>query len=88
MGQLVGPEPDAGASRCVDLIAETMEARGLPGAGSIPLVDVIRTLDAIGSSAPIGVEVFSTELQRLPAEEAARRCAEAGRRVLAAARQQ
>lgn len=78
---------DAPTLAADDPIAETMEARRLPGAGELPLVEVIRILDAIDSSAPIGVEVFSKELQRLPAEEAARRCAEAGRRVLAAARQ-
>ncbi|MBW2244786.1 MAG: sugar phosphate isomerase/epimerase [Deltaproteobacteria bacterium] len=70
-----------------DLITETMQARRLPGDGDIPLVEFVRALDATGANAPIGVEVFSAELQKLSPEEAARRCATAGRSVLSAARQ-
>ena len=62
-----------------DLVKETMEARRLPGEGAIDLVGLIRTLDGIGCSAPIGVEVFSAELRQLPPVEAARRSADATR---------
>jgi sugar phosphate isomerase/epimerase len=69
-----------------DLVAETMTARLLPGEGAIPLVRWLRWLDAIGSTAPIGVEVFSSSLDALPPIEAGRRCGAAARAVLAAAR--
>ncbi|HKA16070.1 MAG TPA: sugar phosphate isomerase/epimerase, partial [Myxococcota bacterium] len=69
-----------------DLVAETMTARLLPGEGDIPLTRWLRWLDAIGSTAPIGVEVFSSELDALPPIEVGRRCGAAARAVLAAAR--
>ena len=69
-----------------DLVAETLEARLLPGEGAIPLVRWLRILDEIGSGAPIGVEVFSKALDALPPVEVGRRCGAAARAVLAAAR--
>jgi sugar phosphate isomerase/epimerase len=77
---------DAPAERAADLVAETLNARLLPGAGAIPLVRWLRILDAIGSRAPIGVEVFSQALDALPPVEVGRRCGAAARAVLAAAR--
>jgi len=77
---------DAPAQASDNLVFETMNARLLPGAGDAPVVEWIRILDEIGSTAPIGVEVFSADLAKLPHEEAGRRCGEAARRVLAAAR--
>jgi sugar phosphate isomerase/epimerase len=77
---------DAPAEPADDLIAETLNARLLPGEGAIPLVRWLRILDAIGSRAPIGVEVFSATLDRLPPVEVGRRCGAAARAVLAAAR--
>ncbi len=77
---------DAPSAAADDLLVETMEARRLPGEGDIPIANVIRSLDRIGADAPIGVEVFSKELHALPPGEAAQRCAEAARRVLAQAR--
>ena len=74
------PEPTG------NLIAETMSARLLPGEGAIPVVRWLRWLDAIGSTAPIGVEVFSSALDALPPVEVGRRCGAAARAVLAAAR--
>jgi sugar phosphate isomerase/epimerase len=73
---------DAPAQPGDNLIAETLSARLLPGEGAIPLV---RWLDAIGSTAPIGVEVFSSALDALPPVEVGRRCGAAARAVLAAA---
>jgi sugar phosphate isomerase/epimerase len=79
---------DAPAEPVADLVAETLSARLLPGAGAIPLVRWVRWLDRIGSRAPIGVEVFSSVLDALPPVEVGRRCGEAVRGVLAAARAQ
>jgi sugar phosphate isomerase/epimerase len=69
-----------------DLLTETVTARLLPGDGAIDLVGHIQAWDAIGNTAPIGVEIFSTELDALSPVEAARRAAEATRRVLRRAR--
>jgi sugar phosphate isomerase/epimerase len=87
-GRLVGSVQinDAPAEPAGDLLTETTGARLLPGEGAIPLVAWIRTLDAIGSRAPIGVEIFSHANDRLPPLEVGRRCGEAARRVLAKAR--
>lgn len=60
--------------------------RLLPGEGAIGLVDAIRALDVIGSQAPIGVEVFSDQLNRLLLVEAACKAGEAVRSVLSVAR--
>ena len=77
---------DAPARAEADPVGETMLRRLLPGAGDIDLVEIVRRLDAGGCRAPVGVEVFSSELQKLPAAEAARRAADATRAVLAEAR--
>jgi sugar phosphate isomerase/epimerase len=79
---------DAPATPAANLVAETMEARLLPGEGAIPVTRWLRILDAIGSRAPIGVEVFSKALAGLPPVEVGRRCGAAARTVLAAARAQ
>ena len=76
---------DAPVQPGANLIAETMSARLLPGEGAIPLVRWLRWLDAIGSTAPIGVEVFSSALDALAPVEVGRRCGAAARAVLAAA---
>jgi sugar phosphate isomerase/epimerase len=72
------PEPDP--------IGETLERRRLPGDGDIDLVDILRRLDAIGSRAPLGVEVFSTELGHLPAREIAKRAGDRVRELIAISR--
>jgi sugar phosphate isomerase/epimerase len=77
---------DAPARPEPDLADETEHRRLLPGEGSFDLVGLVRTLDEIGSRAPLGVEVLSDELARRPVDEIARRTAEATRRVLAEAR--
>jgi len=77
---------DAPAQAEADPVAETMQRRLLPGAGDADLVEMLRRLDAGGCRAPVGVEVFSSELQQLPAQEVARRAADATRAVLAQAR--
>ena len=77
---------DAPEAASEDLMAEAMQARRLPGEGDIPIVDLIRTLDEIGSRAPIGVEVIRTEHDAMAPREVGRRTAEAMRRVLREAR--
>jgi sugar phosphate isomerase/epimerase len=70
----------------VDIRRETMHGRLLPGDGIGRVAEIVATLDRIGSTAPIGVEVFSDELWALAPADAARRAADATRAVLATAR--
>jgi sugar phosphate isomerase/epimerase len=60
-----------------DLTLAMMSARRLPGEGKLDLKAMMRALAATGTTAPIGVEVFSGELAALPIGECARRCASA-----------
>lgn len=69
-----------------DIVEETMTERELPGSGCNDLVRFIRTLDEIGSQAPIGIEVFNKGLRSLPAVEVATRAVDAMRGVLKQAR--
>jgi sugar phosphate isomerase/epimerase len=87
-GHLVGSVQlsDAPAQPQESLLDETLHARLLPGEGAIDLVGLIRTLDAIGAVAPIGVEVLSDRLSELPAQTVAQEAIVAVRRVLADAR--
>lgn len=77
---------DAPATPEADLSDETQHRRLLPGDGELDLVGLIRTLDAIGCTSPIGVEVFSDELYAQPVDDVTRRSADAARKVIAAAR--
>lgn len=77
---------DAPAIPDADLLKETMSARLLPGAGSFNLTGFIRTLDRIGSQAPIGVEVFSDAQAARPLAEVAREWARTGRASIEQAR--
>lgn len=61
---------------------ELMTARLLPGEGDIDLIGLIRTLDTIGSTAPIGVEVFNSRQDGQPPAQIARAWAAAARAVL------
>jgi sugar phosphate isomerase/epimerase len=78
---------DAPRASTSDLLTETLTARLLPGDGAIDLVGNIQAWDSIGTTAPVGVEIFSLELDKLPPKEAARRAAEATRQVLTLARE-
>jgi len=69
-----------------NLMVEAMEARLLPGEGDIPLVDLVRALDEIGSTAPIGVEVIQKDHESMTPEEVGRRTADAMRAILREAR--
>ena len=63
-----------------------MEARLSAGEGVIPLVDLVRTLDEIGSRAPIGVEVIHKRHEEMDPAEVGRYTAADMRRVLSEAR--
>jgi sugar phosphate isomerase/epimerase len=67
-------------------MVESMHERLLPDEGDIDVANLIGILDSIGSKAAIGIEVFSDELNKLPPTEAAHRCVEATKRVMAKAR--
>src|SRR5262245_47064725 len=74
---------DAPKQPAEDLVVESMQARLLPGEGDIPLGEILRAVRATGTRAPLGVEVFSAELDALPPVEVGRRAGAAARRVLA-----
>lgn len=67
------------------LVADTFRHRLLPGTGTFPLVQVLRTLDAIGGLTVAGPEVLSVEQFALDVSEAARQQGDAFDRVIAAA---
>ena len=77
---------DAPATPAEILPVEAMTARLLPGEGDAPLVEVARALDAIGSQAPIGVEVIASVHDDMPPAEVGRQTAAAMRGILAEAR--
>lgn len=78
---------DAPATAESDLDAEANQRRLLPGEGDLKLSHMIQLLDQHGVTAPIGVEVYSTDLWKLPATEIAKRAGAAARKLLAEARQ-
>ena len=65
-----------------DLPHAALHHRRLPGEGQFDLAGLVGALRRSGTTAPIGVEVFSDRLHALPADEAARRAARATRQVL------
>ena len=69
-----------------DYYTDCTRHRQIPGTGDFDLISFVQTLDRSGVDVPYSVEVISTDLDRLPPEEAARRMAEGTRDVLAAAR--
>jgi len=77
---------DAPAEAEPDLAEETQHRRLLPGEGALDLVGLVRALDGIGCTAPVGAEVFSDVLVEQPVEDVARRAATATAAVLAAGR--
>ena len=69
-----------------NVIEETMSRRRLLGEGDIDLSGIIRRLDKQGCNAPLGVEIFSAELQRLDPVTIGRRVGENLRALLRQAR--
>ena len=57
--------------------------RLLPGAGELPLSDILRSIRRAQPQTPIGIEVFSVALRAMPALEAAQAAADSLRSVLA-----
>jgi sugar phosphate isomerase/epimerase len=55
-----------------DLVEATLHRRQLPGEGAFDLGGIVQALWHTGTTAPLGVEVFSDELHARPAAEAAR----------------
>jgi len=70
----LAPEPN--------LVEATLHARALPGDGEFDLPAIVGALRDTGTTAPVGVEVFSDSLHQLSPEEAARSAAQATRRVM------
>lgn len=68
-----------------DPLAETMQFRQLPGDGQLMLADIIRTALASGQVRTVGPEIFSLELDTLPAAEIGRLVGASTRIVLHAA---
>jgi sugar phosphate isomerase/epimerase len=68
------PEPN--------LIEATLHHRALPGEGAFDLHAIVAALRHSGTSAPVGVEVFSDALHALPAREAAEAAARTTRAIL------
>lgn len=77
---------DAPAEPEADLSEETQHRRLLPGKGELDLVGLLRTLNDIGCTSPIGAEVFSDELASGTVDDAAGAIAGATRSVIDAAR--
>ena len=69
-----------------DYYEDCMANRFPPGQGEFALVELIRVLDEIGSTAPLGLEVCSTKLWAAPVDVAANASADGMREVLAIAR--
>ncbi|MGI9596099.1 MAG: sugar phosphate isomerase/epimerase family protein [Acidimicrobiales bacterium] len=69
-----------------DYLEDCLTNRVPPGDGQFDLVGLIRALDQIGSTAPLGLEVCSTELWQGPVDVAAAVSAQGMRRILAEAR--
>ena len=68
-------------------LEDTFKRRRLPGQGDFNLGSFLSTVEDMGVTAPLGVEVLSDELRKLGPQETARRAAAATRQVLAATRQ-
>jgi len=77
---------DGPAAPEADLLHATLHERMLPGAGEFDLVGYLGALRAIGTTVPVGVEVFSDTLHATGALAAARSAADATRAVLSDAR--
>ncbi|WP_329378778.1 sugar phosphate isomerase/epimerase family protein [Streptomyces sp. NBC_01716] len=69
-----------------DRMADAVHHRVLPGEGDLDLRSFVRALDRPGVEAPFSIEIYSDELRRRPAADAARLAAEATRAVVASAK--
>lgn len=69
-----------------DYMQATLTQRLVPGEGTLDLVSFLRWLHASGSTAPLGVEIWSHTLASEPPDAVALRVGDAMRRLVAAAR--
>lgn len=69
-----------------NIVEETMLRRLMPGAGDIALPNIIRNLDTSGCTAPLGIEIFSAELQKLSPIEIGRAVGDSLRALVKQAR--
>jgi sugar phosphate isomerase/epimerase len=69
-----------------DYYTDCLENRRVPGEGEFDLVGFVRLLDAMDVSVPVSIEVISTQLQALPAVEAATRMRDGLYAIIEAAR--
>lgn len=69
-----------------DYLEDCLSNRVVPGEGEFKLIEMIRALDEIGSMAPIGLEVCSTELWNSSVAHAANKSAAGIQQVLEEAR--
>ena len=83
-GPVIAPHSNTAAEYLEDCLSNRVP----PGDGEFDLVDIVKILDSIGSTAPIGVEVCSRELWAGPMDVAARASSDAMQRVLRNARSQ
>ncbi|MFF5232382.1 sugar phosphate isomerase/epimerase family protein [Dactylosporangium sp. NPDC000521] len=67
-------------------LEDTFQRRELPGEGEFDLAGLMRLVESLGVTAPVGAEVLSDRMRAIPVPERARLGLEATRAVLAAAR--
>ncbi|MAG31449.1 MAG: hypothetical protein CL908_11245 [Deltaproteobacteria bacterium] len=78
---------DAPKDAWSSLPEEAMQGRLKPGEGDIPLIELVRVLNEIGSRAPTGVEVINAEHETMDPARVGRETAAAMRRLLAEAQE-
>jgi sugar phosphate isomerase/epimerase len=85
--RILGVQLDDGPLEAeADLIDATLHHRLLPGEGEFDLTGIVGALVDSGTTAPLGIEVFSDDLHRFGPDEAARKASEATRSLLRKAR--
>jgi sugar phosphate isomerase/epimerase len=81
--RILGIQLNDGPAAAEDnLIEATLHDRQLPGEGEFDLAGYLGALRSTGTTAPLGVEVFSDRLHELGPVEAARKAADATRAVV------
>lgn len=70
-----------------NLLADCLQHRLLPGDGALPIAETLEALGEIGGLSRVGMEIFSTAFDALPATEIGDRCRRAFERLGLAARE-
>ena len=83
--RLLGLATRAAGSGDSAMAAEALTRRRLPGEGDAPVAELLGALLDAGYDGPLGIEVFSTALHRLPPEEIARHAMRTARSLLPSA---